>query len=72
MHGRLNRVERDQVEKATQIIEEFRAAQPVEGPPIAPAPDSRPAPGLRGPGWLVITLLMLTLLGVAAYILNAK
>jgi len=71
-HGTEIRVELDQVEMATRIIEEFLAAQPVEGPPIAPPPDSSPAPGLRGPGWLVITLLMLGLLGVTAYILNAK
>ena len=71
-HGTEIRVERDQVEQATRIIEEFLAAQPVEGPPIAPPPNSEPAPGLRGPGWLVISLLMLTLLGVAGYILNAK
>jgi hypothetical protein len=71
-HGTEIRVERDQVEKATQLIEEFMAAQPIEGPPIAPPPDSRPAPGVVGPGWLVITLIMLGLLGVAAYILNAN
>jgi hypothetical protein len=71
-HGTEIRVELDQVETATRLIEEFLAAQPVEGPPIAPPPDSSPAPGLRGPGWLVITLLMLGLLGVTAYILNAK
>ena len=71
-HGTEIRVEREQVEQATRVIEEFLAAQPVEGPPIAPPPNSEPAPGLRGPGWLVISLLMLTLLGVAGYILNAK
>jgi hypothetical protein len=71
-HGTEIRVEGAQVQKATQIIEEFLAAQPVEGPPIAPPPSSEPAPGVRGPGWLVITLLMLGLLGVVAYILNAK
>jgi hypothetical protein len=71
-HGTEIRVEVDQVAQATQLIEEFLAAQPVEGPPISPPPDSAPAPGLRGPGWLVITLLMLGLLGVAAYILNAN
>jgi hypothetical protein len=77
-HGTEIRVELDQVETATRLIEEFLAAQPVEGPPIAPPPDSSPAPGVRGPGWLVrpgwlvITLLMLGLLGVTAYILNAK
>ena len=71
-HGTEIRVERDQVEKARQLIEEFLAAQPVEGPPLAPPPDSEPAPGLRGPGWLVITLIMLGLLGTAAYILTAE
>lgn len=71
-HGTEIRVEVDQVRKATQLIEEFLAAQPVEGPPIAPPPDSRPAPGVRGPGWLVITLIMLALLGVVAYLLNAN
>jgi hypothetical protein len=71
-HGTEIRVEIGQVEKATQIIEEFLAAHPVEGPPIAPPPDSGPAPGLRGPGWLVITLILLALLGVTAYLLNAN
>ena len=71
-HGTEIRVETDQVAEATQLIEEFLAAQPVEGPPIAPPPDSRPAPGLRGPRSLVITLLLLTLMGVAVYLLNAK
>ena len=71
-HGTEIRVERDQVEKATHVIEEFLAAQPIEGAPIAPPPDSGPAPGLQGPGWLVITLIMLGLLGATAYILNAK
>lgn len=71
-HGTEIRVDADQVQKATQLIDEFLAAQPVEGPPIAPPPDSGPAPGLRGPGWLIITLIMLGLLGAAAYILNAN
>ncbi|MFW2387011.1 MAG: DUF2007 domain-containing protein [Polyangiales bacterium] len=71
-HGTEIRVEHDQVETATRIIEEFLAAQPVEGPPVAPPPDSRPAPGVRGPSSLVITLLLLALLGVAAYLLNAN
>jgi len=71
-HGTEIRVEHNQVEKAKQLIEDFLAAQPIEGPPIAPPPDSEPAPGLRGPGWLVMTLVMLGLLGVGAYILNAK
>lgn len=71
-HGTEIRVEVDQVEKATQLIEEFLAAQPVEGPPIAPPPDSSPAPGLRGPGWLIISLILLGLMGLAAYLLNAN
>lgn len=71
-HGTEIRVEMDQVEQATQLIEEFLAAQPVEGPPIAPPPDSTPAPGVRGPTSLVITLLLLALLGIAAYLLNGK
>ena len=66
------RVEADQVEEATRLIEEFLAAQPVEGPPIAPPPDSGPAPGIQGPGWLVITVILLALLGVAAYLLNGN
>lgn len=71
-HGTEIRVEIDQTEEATRLIEEFLAAQPVEGPPIAPPPDSAPAPGLRGPGWLVISMILLALLGVAAYLLNAN
>ena len=71
-HGTEIRVEVDQVEEATRLIEEFLAAQPVEGPPIAPPPDSGPAPNVGGPGWLVITLIFLALLGLAAYLLNAK
>jgi len=71
-HGTEIRVEADQVEQATQLIEEFLAAQPIEGPPVAPPPDPGPAPGIRGPGWLVLTLIMLGVLGVAAYILNAN
>ncbi|MBW2510228.1 MAG: DUF2007 domain-containing protein [Deltaproteobacteria bacterium] len=69
-HGTEIRVELDQVEQATQLIEEFLAAQPVEGPPVAPPPDAGPSPGLRGPGWLVITLILLGLLGIATYLLN--
>jgi len=71
-HGTEIRVEIDQVEQATQLIEEFLAAQPVEGPPLAPPPDSMPAPGLRGPSSLIIILLSLALLGVAAYLLTGK
>ncbi|MGB8332644.1 MAG: DUF2007 domain-containing protein [Polyangiales bacterium] len=69
-HGTEIRVEHNQVQRATQLIEEFLAAQPVEGPPIAAPPGSEPPPVLRGPGWLVITLIMLGLLALAAYILN--
>ncbi len=71
-HGTEIRVETDQVEKATQIIEEFLAAQPVEGPPVAPPPDSLPPPARRGPRSLIITLILLALMGVAAYLLSAK
>ena len=71
-HGTEIRVEADQVEKATQLIEEFLAAQPVEGPPVAPPPDPNPPPGLRGPGWLVITLILLGLMGAAVYLLNGN
>jgi len=71
-HGTEIRVEVDQVEEATQLIEEFLAAQPVEGPPIAPPPDSGVGRVIRGPGWLVITMILLGLLGVTAYLLNAN
>lgn len=71
-HGTEIRVELDQVAQATQLIEEFLAAQPVEGPPMAPPPDSMPAPGMRGPSSLIITLFLLTLLAVVAYLLTGK
>jgi hypothetical protein len=71
-HGTEIRVEVDQVEEATQLIEEFLAAQPVEGPPVAAPPDPGPKEGIRGPGWLVITLVLLGLLGVATYLLNGN
>ncbi len=71
-HGTEIRVEADQVGAATQLIEEFLAAQPVEGPPIAPPPSAGPAPGVKGPGWLVISLILLGLLGAAAYLLNGN
>lgn len=71
-HGTEIRVETEQVESATRLIEEFLAAQPVEGPPIAPPPDSNAAPGLRGPSTLIITLLLLAILGTTAYLLNAN
>lgn len=69
-HGTEIRVETEQVEKATEIIEEFLAAHPIEGPPISAPPDPGPKPGLRGPGWLIITLILLALLGTAAYLLT--
>lgn len=71
-HGTEIRVEADQVEEATRLIEEFLAAQPVEGPPLAPPPDPAPADGIRGPGWLLITMILLGFLGIAAYLLNAN
>ncbi len=71
-HGTEIRVEADQVDKAAQLIREFIAAEPVEGAPIAPPPDSGPAPGLRGPSWLITTLIFLGLLAAAAYFLNVK
>jgi hypothetical protein len=71
-HGTEIRVEVDQVAAATQLIEEFLAAQPVEGPPIAPPPSVGPAPGVKGPGWLVISLILLGLLGAVAYLLNGN
>ena len=71
-HGTEIRVEIDQVEKATQLVEEFLAAQPVEGPPIAPPPHPGPQPGTRGPSALVITLFLLGLLGGAADLQNGN
>ncbi|MCZ6807348.1 MAG: DUF2007 domain-containing protein [Deltaproteobacteria bacterium] len=71
-HGTEIRVEADQVDKATELIREFIAAEPVEGPPIAPPPDPGPRPGLRGPGWLITTLIFLGLLAASAYFLNVK
>lgn len=71
-HGTEIRVEVTEVDRATQLIQEFLAAQPVEGPPVAPPPDSKPAPGVTGPGWLVITLILLGLLGAAVYLLNGN
>jgi len=71
-HGTEIRVELDQVGQATELIEEFLAAQPVEGPPVAPPPGTGPDREVRGPGWLVITLIMLGLLGITAYILKAN
>jgi len=71
-HGTEIRVELDQAETATQLIEEFLAAHPIEGPPVAPPPDSGAAPGVGGPGWLVISLILLALMGIAAYLLNGN
>ncbi len=71
-HGTEIRVEDGQIAQARQVIEEFLAAQPIEGAPIAPSPDTEPPPERRGPGWLIITMIMLGLLGAASYLLNAN
>ena len=71
-HGTEIRVETELVEQATELIREFLAAEPVEGPPLAPPPDPGPAPGIRGPGGLIMTLIFLALLGLGAYFLNVK
>ena len=71
-HGTEIRVETGLVEEATRIIREFLAAEPVEGPPVAPPPDPGPKEGIRGPGSLIMILLLLALLGIAAYFLNVK
>jgi len=69
-HGTEIRVEADQVADATRVIEEFLAAQPVEGPPVAPPPSPGLAKPVRGPGWLIISLILLGLFGMAVYLLN--
>ena len=71
-HGTEIRVEADQEDDAKRIIDEFLAAQPVEGPPIAPPPSSGPNKEVRGPGWLIITLILFGLLGAAVYLLNGN
>jgi hypothetical protein len=71
-HGTEIRVELDQAERAARLIKEFLAAQPIEGAPVAPPPDRGPPPGLRGPGWLVITLILLGLLGLAVFLLSGN
>ena len=71
-HGTEIRVEADHVERATQLIQEFIAAEPVEGPPVAPPPHPGPKPGLRGPGWLITTLIFLGLMLLAGYFLNVN
>ena len=71
-HGTEIRVEEDQVDKAARVIEEFLAAEPIEGPPLSPPPDSQAAPGLRGPGWLVLMLVLLGALGLAVYWLSPR
>jgi hypothetical protein len=71
-HGTEIRVELDQADRAARVIKEFLAARPIEGAPAAPAPDAGPRPGLRGPGWLVITLILLGLLGLAVFLLNGN
>ena len=71
-HGTEIRVETEFVEQATALIREFLAAEPVEGPPLAPPPDPGPPEGIRGPGGLIMTLILLALLGLGAYFLNVK
>lgn len=71
-HGTEIRVELDQAERAARLIKEFLAAQPIEGAPLAPPPDRGAAPGLRGPGWLIITLILLGLLGLAVFLLSGN
>ena len=64
------RVPADQLERAKQLIKEYLAARPIEGPPDAPPPDSASAAIARGPGWLIITLVFLLFLGVAIYLIS--
>lgn len=71
-HGTEIRVEADQVEQAKALIRDFLAAEPIEGPPLAPPPDRGPLPGLRGPSVLITTLLFLGLLAIAVYFLNVN
>ncbi|MEM7435689.1 MAG: DUF2007 domain-containing protein [Myxococcota bacterium] len=71
-HGTEIRVEAEFVDRARALIDGFLAAEPIEGPPLAPPPDPSPPPGLRGPGWLITTLVLLGLLAAAAYFLNVK
>jgi hypothetical protein len=72
-HGTEIRVELDQAERAARLVKEFLAARPIEGAPAAASPpDAGPAPGLRGPGWLVITLILLGLLALALSLLSGN
>ncbi len=64
------RVPADQLERAKQLIGEYLAARPIEGPPDVPPPDSGSAAMVRGPGWLIITLILLLFLGVAIYLVS--
>ncbi|MEM8609819.1 MAG: DUF2007 domain-containing protein [Myxococcota bacterium] len=71
-HGTEIRVEADLVARAQEVIREFLSAEPVEGPPVAPPPDTGPREGIRGPSGLIMVLILLALLGTAAYFLNVK
>ncbi len=71
-HGTEIRVEADQVSQAQALIRSFVAAEPIEGPPLAPPPDAGPNPTVRGPGWFIITLILFSLLVIGAYLLNVK
>lgn len=71
-HGTEIRVEADQVDRATEVIGEYIASEAIEGPPIAPPPYAGPSAGVRGPGWLIITLILLSLLLVVGYFLNVN
>ena len=62
------RVAADQAVRAGELIREYLAAEPVGDPSIGPPPDKGPPPGLKGPGWLLTSLILLGLLAVAAYL----
>ena len=64
------RVPADQLDRAKELIREYLAARPIEGPPDAPPPDSAPAAAIRGPGWLIMTLVLFLFLGVAIYLIS--
>ena len=66
------RVPEEQAARAVALIREYLAAEPIEGPPDAPPPDRRAAPGITGPGWLVISLVFFALLVAAIYLSNPE
>ena len=71
-HGTEIRVEAEQVDRATEVIEEYIASEAIEGPPIAPPPVAGSSASVRGPGWLIITLILLGLLLLVGYFLNVN